>query len=113
MKLTLYTLAVCLLLLLATASSVWANGETLYVRPTGACANNGDGTAYACAASGGAAGAYIGFSNILTNASNAVGKVDPGDTLYICGSHTEMWTVPNLSGTDPLRITADGACPSD
>ncbi len=102
-----------LALLLCTASSVWANGETLYVRPIGACANNGDGTTHGCAASAGAAGAYIGFTNVLTNASNTVGQVDPGDTLYVCGAHTEVFAVPSRNGTSPLHIVLDGRCPTD
>ncbi len=109
----LSTLLCGLLLCLGLESVAWASGETLYVRPTGACANNGDGTAYGCAASGGAAGAYIGFTNILTAATDTVAKVDPGDTLYVCGAHTLMWTIPTRSGTLGLEIIADGRCPSD
>ena len=95
--------------------SGWAadtGSETLYVRPTAACANNGDGTAYGCAASAGVVGAYKGFSNVLFNAANTAGQVDIGDTLYICGAHTTVF-LTGVSGTSANHIIARGDCPAD
>lgn len=83
--------------------------ETWYVRPTGACANNGDGLAYECAASAGASGAFIGFSNIIWTTTTGV---DDGDTLFVCGDHlTEL--IPTQSGGATAPITIDGACAND
>jgi hypothetical protein len=56
-------LALCLLGLPALADA-----KTMYTRNLDACANNGDGTAYACAASGGAVGAYRGLGNVAWGA---------------------------------------------
>lgn len=114
MQKLLWLILVCML---GLPSLVWANGETLYVRDTTACANNGDGTAYGCAASGGAVGAYRGTNNILWNAANTVGQADPGDTLFVCGLHSitsaGLRILPTVSGTAGLPITISGACQSD
>jgi hypothetical protein len=105
---------IAIIVCLGLESVAWANGETLYYRSATACTFNGDGTAYTCAASAGAAGAYLEPStNILTAATNTVAKVDPGDTLYVCGAHTTMLTVPTRSGTLGLEIIVDGRCPGD
>lgn len=60
-----------LVTVLLSPSLAWANGETLYVRPAGTCANNGNGSAYGCAASAGAAGAWNGLINIVYFATTA------------------------------------------
>jgi hypothetical protein len=74
-----------------------------------ACPNNGDGLAYGCAASNGAAGAFIAFANVLWTPT--VG-VDDGDTLYICGAHrTELRPLGGAPVTS--KIVLDGNCPGD
>lgn len=97
---------------LADAATGSAAVDTWYVRPAGACANNGDGLAYACAASAGAAGAFIGITNIIT--TGTVG-VDDGDTMYVCGAHSlgsDTFTQFG-SGTGGTYITISFACPGD
>lgn len=116
----LVTIRLLIVLVLSVPTLAWATAETLYVRPTADCANNGDGTAYACAASGGAAGAFKGASNVVYNTTDeTAGSVDPGDTLYICGAHTGQFfygpsdgSFPG-SGTAGNRVTVSFACPSD
>lgn len=112
------------LVLLLLPSVAWATQETLYVRPPEACTYNGDGTAYACAASNGAAGAFRTSDNILVSATDeTAGKVDPGDLLYVCGSFIKT-TNGNFfygptdatgtgSGTTSNRVTISFACPGD
>lgn len=103
---------------LALALPGWAGAatgssavDTWYVRPLGACANNGDGLAYGCASGAGATGAFIGRANIIWTATTGV---DDGDTLYICGSHTEsIFPGPNTIGTASSRIKINWSCPSD
>ena len=85
--------------------------DTWYVRPTGACANNGDGLAYGCAASAGATGAFISGANVLWTATDGV---DNGDTLYVCGTHTSTLNVgSSAAGANLSPITIDFRCPSD
>ena len=106
------------LLVLSLNSSVWATQEILYARPASICPINGDGTAYACAFSNLGVGAWSGTNHILWNPSDeTVGRVDPGDTVYICG-HNHVTTAsfrvtPTVSGTAENLITISGACPSD
>lgn len=83
--------------------------EDLYTRPLSACANNGDGTSYQCAATAGAAGAYRGFGNVLYG--SGAGKVSTGDTLYICGRHDGGSADATLIPT--VDATLDGNCPYD
>lgn len=104
-----------LLLFLAPAWAEAAVGtaavDTWYVRPTGACANNGDGLAYDCAASAGATGAFISGANVLWTATDGV---DNGDTLYVCGTHTSTLNVgSSAAGANLSPITIDFRCPSD
>jgi len=98
----------------------FANGETLYVRPSGDCANNGNGRAFACAASAGATGAWNNFTDLNTSTrlatTDTVGKVDPGDTLCVIGSHMAQLTYGDGggaglgSGSAGLPITIDFDC---
>ena len=89
----------------SSAVDIW------YVRQTAACANNGDGLAYACAASEGASGAFRDPANIIWTAT--VG-VDDGDALYVCGSHVDTTlAVGAVAGTRALPITISFSCPSD
>lgn len=110
-------------LLCLVAGAALADGETLYLRPVAECANDGDGTAYACAASGGAAGAWnttTGFNDTTKLAlTDTVGKIDPGDTLCISGTIIGQITFGEAesagdlgSGTSGSRITIDGLCNS-
>lgn len=96
-----------LLLLCLLTSQAWAT--TYYVRDTTACANNGDGSAYACAASNGAPGAIRNFANMLLATFAA------GDTVYICGSlissNSFQWTNAMESGSAGNPIIVDGHCP--
>lgn len=71
--------ALLLLLMLAT-SQAWA--ATKYVRPSTDCALSGDGTAYACAASGGGVGAWRTFT------PSGIQTVGAGDTIKTCGNFT-------------------------
>jgi len=103
-----------LLLLIPTlgqAATGSAAVDTWYVRPTAACANNGDGLTYACAASEGASGAFRDPSNIIWTSTTGV---DDGDTLYVCGSHLDtVLAVGTVAGTRTLPITISFSCPSD
>lgn len=89
-----------------------ADAKSLFVRSTTACANNGDGLAYGCAASAGAVGAYRGTNNILWATA-----VVPGDVVFICGEHlinnASLRITPTISGTPGNDITISGDCPSD
>lgn len=108
-----------LTLMLMTASL--AEAETLYVRPTTTCANNGDGSAYVCAASPGGAGAWRGLASIVfTTIDETAGQLDPGDTLKVCGSFgvadkqaTNALIQASGSGTADKRVTWDGDCSAD
>lgn len=96
---------------LCQAATGSAAVDTWYVRPTAACANNGDGLSYACAASEGASGAFRDPSNIIWTSTTGV---DDGDTLYVCGSHLDtVLAVGTVAGTRTLPITISFSCPSD
>lgn len=81
-------------------------GKTWYVRPSGGAYGAEDGTSYATA--------WDGFTNIDWTAAG----VQPGDLLYICGTHTEAFAVGG-SGTAPIGyslgspITIRGDYPGD
>ena len=86
---------------------------TWYVRPAADCANNGDGTAYACAASGGAAGAWRTMANVAWGVSG----VNTGDTLRACSSESSPFTTADYDGgglavlsVDQSGVTVDGDC---
>lgn len=107
-------LLLALTFILALAGSAQAAvgttaADTWYVRPSGACANNGDGLSYGCAASNGAAGAFVTFANVIWTGTTGV---DDGDTLYVCGAHATM-LAPTGSGAAGSPITIRGDCPSD
>lgn len=107
-----------LLFTVAFPSLSWATAESLYVRPSATCTNNGDGTAYACADSPGAAGAWRGFASVISNAiDETAGSLDPGDTLFACGSFLAAdRDTPNyhfffnVSGSYGKIVTLDGDC---
>lgn len=109
-----------LLVFLFLPIDAWGASETLYVRPTAACANNGDGTAYGCAASGGAPGAWRGFASLLFSGTDeTAGRIDPGDYVYVCGTFLaadvqQAGTMLNVAamGVNTIRITYDGNCTS-
>lgn len=88
-------------------SSVLA--ETFYTISSTGCANNGDGTASNCAASGGAPGAWRRFSSVTYGAG--AGQVSDGDTLYICGLHDAGVNDNTLVPTTSPII--DGDCPGN
>lgn len=95
----------------ASAATGSAGVDTWYVRPIADCANNGDGLAYACAASEGAGGAFRDPSNIIW--TETVG-VDDGDTLFVCGSHLDTTLrVNGAAGSAASPITISFSCPSD
>lgn len=99
----------------AWAATGSAAAENWYVRPTGACANNGDGLAYSCAASAGAAGAFIGLNNVIFTSTTGV---DNNDALYVCGAHSVTSNSDNLNpsagdGADGSPISIDFRCPGD
>ena len=109
-------------MILLLASQAWADGETLYVRSDEACANNGNGTAYGCAASAGAVGAFRASWRVLYDTVNTAAKVDPGDTLYICGPFVGTNGSFNLgvldasgngAGLAGKPVTYDFDCPGD
>lgn len=85
--------------------------DTWYLRPVGACANNGDGLAYDCAASGGATGAFIGVANLIWTTTTGI---DDGDTLYICGTlEGDASLVPTAAGSASAPIIINFDCPGD
>jgi hypothetical protein len=94
-----------LLLLLLMPTLAFANGESLYVRAVGGSYGSENGTSHA--------NAWDGFLNIVYNAVNTAGQVDPGDTLYICGAHTAQQLEIYQDGTSPLPIDINFGCPGD
>lgn len=78
----------------------FSTGKTWYVRPSGGSYGAADGTTYATA--------WDGFTNIDWTAAG----VQPGDTLFIAGTHTELLTVGG-SGTIGSIITIRGDYPAD
>lgn len=99
------------LLLGLVAGNAWA--ETLYLRSSSVCPNNGDGTAYACASSPGAVGAWNSSANANVVWGAGAAKVSAGDTLYVCGDVTNFMIIPSISGTAGNRWVISGACPGD
>lgn len=90
-----------------------AGAETLYTRSAAICPNNGNGTAYGCAASAGGAGAWntSAVANVIWGSGAA--KVSAGDTLYLCGTLTDFAVVAGISGTTGNQIVISTACPGD
>lgn len=101
-----------LALILLPQIALAATNETQYVRS--GCANNGDGTTSACAASGGAAGAFNTFSAWESQNRNLVSQ-DKNLTVKFLGSTADNTRV-TISGwttdaTRAIRLTCDeGAC---
>lgn len=98
-----------LMVVLIVCSVSVGEAATWYVRPSSACSYNGDGTAYGCAATRGARGAWKGFSGL--------GALSAGDTVYICGSFAYadrrssahmLWL--QYSGSEGNLITINGDC---
>lgn len=86
---------------------------TWFVRPAADCSNNGDGTAYGCAASNGAAGAWRTMANVVWGVSG----VNTGDTLRACSSESSPFTTADYDGgglavlsVDQSGVTVDGDC---
>lgn len=113
-------LLLCLLSGPAWAATGSAAVDVFYVRPTADCAENGDGLAYACAASAGATGAFRGLANVIHTVT--VG-VDDGDTLKYCGSFVaaDADTASQMifhastvtAASEGARITETGDCSAD
>lgn len=89
----------------------WA--ETLYLRAASLCPNNGNGTAYACAATVGGVGAWNTSSNANVVWGSGAGKVSAGDTLYVCGSAVNFSIIPTISGSSGNRWKISGLCPGE
>jgi len=96
-----------LLLLLAFE----AGAATWYVRPSTVCANNGNGTAYSCAASAGAAGAWRAMTGVV-QATPATGGV-----VKVCGSFStadaDTATVMLVINWTNSGVILDGDCSAD
>lgn len=104
----------------AGAATGSAAADTFYVRPASACANNGDGMAYACAASAGASGAWR--TSAAVSYSTTTG-VDDGDTLKFCGDFVEadldtgayfiFLSSAVTAASEAGRITISGDCSAE
>jgi len=73
------------------------------------CANNGDGTASTCAASGGAAGAYNNLGNALSDITSDYPNFNTSDvavTLHMKGATADT-TDPDMSGIIAPNATHD------
>lgn len=91
-----------LLLIVVMLVPGWAWAETLYVRPAGGAYGAEDGSSYA--------NAFDGFADIAWGAG--AGSVSAGDTLYVCGAHTEKLSV-GVQGTSGNQVVIDGGCPDE
>lgn len=94
---------VVVLLLCLLSSQAWA--ATKYIDPD--CANNGDGTSTACAASGGAAGAYNTWESATTWTSNAI-YLQKGGSTFTDDDGTCNYLI-NSSGADANNNITVGA----
>ncbi len=120
MKLFISLLLLVLFSLPAGAATGSAAADTFYVRPASDCANNGDGMAYACAASAGASGAWR--TSAAVSYSTTTG-VDDDDTLKFCGSFVEadldtaqyfiFLAATVTAANEAGRITITGDCSAD
>jgi hypothetical protein len=79
----------------ATATAV----EVFFVRPAGVEYGTGDGSSYE--------NAWSGFKGIKWGSGTEAGKVDAGDTLYICGTHSESLSV-SASGIENAFLSIRG-----
>ena len=85
--------------------TISAFAETFFVLPFDNCSNNGDGSAATCASAAGGAGAFKGFENVLWRNPKNVGKMGPGDTLYLVGGNTYLGGLTiGCGGTQTERI---------
>lgn len=71
-----------------------------HVRPVSDCAVAGDGSSPNCATSSGAAGSFSGFAGVTWS------SIQPGDTLYIIGTHVATGLVIQASGAATATATA-------
>lgn len=89
----------------ALAFGADTGSETIYVRSFAQCPSfNGDGSAYACAASNGGVGAKRGFSAVngsATPESDTAGVIDGGDTLLVCGADFDSTDI-DFTGPDTM-----------
>lgn len=92
-----------------------AAAENWFIRPQSVCPVEGNGLAYNCAATPGAAGAFNTFFH--TDLWTATTGVDDGDTFYICGElgvperrNATAEIDFNGSGSAGSVITLDGDC---
>jgi hypothetical protein len=106
-----------LTLAVALALSGHAYAETYYTRPLGVCEHSGDGSAYDCAASPGAAGAWLESGNVsYGNTGTTFGR---GDSMYICGRQSTGYALASLGAFDGVADTAADIvtirfdCPND
>lgn len=95
------------LLLCLLSTQAWAVdcSNDCFMRPAADCANNGDGTAYECAASGGAVGAWRTAANVVWGASG----VDTGHTLRACSSESSPFTTADYDGGGLAVLSVDQA----
>jgi len=108
----------CVLMASAAESSFAVTAEDLFVRPQADCSINGNGRAYDCASQPGGVGAFRGFAAMrFSGTDETVGKIDPGDTVHVCGKFTasdiqQPGTMINtaVAGPNNATITYDGNC---
>ena len=101
-----------------TAVGGGATVEHLFVRPTADCPINGNGLSYGCAAAVGGSGAWSGlFSMLFSGTDETVGRIDPGDTVHVCGLFTssdkyQTTAMINsaVAGANSSKTTYDGDC---
>ncbi len=86
-----------------------AAADTWYIRPVGTCSNNGDGSAYACAASGGGVGAFSGFNNLNKTVTTGI---DDGDTVKVCGNFVQADAETQFTNQAMLAIEESGSAGS-
>lgn len=101
---------VYLILTMLTPFPVWAAvgtsaSNTFYV--VKGCANNGDGLASNCAASGGASGAWNALASVVWTTTTGV---DDRDILNICGEFIDETLVLSASATlgNEIQVRGDG-----
>lgn len=98
MKKIFFQVLICLLTINLLTVSVFA--EIFYVRPAGKNYGVGDGSSYE--------NAWDGFAKIRWGGFlQENGKINPGDTLYICGIHKETLII-DISGQENKSIVIRG-----
>lgn len=105
-----------LLVIFLVLASLSVEAATWYVRPIADCANNGNGTAETCAASGGGAGAWRGTANVVW------ASIAAPDTLCVSGTFTGTaetdvsgitLRIDTSGASTTSRITVNGDCDGD